>query len=442
MTYTPINEPQAKTMLDSLGIADADELFAHIPENIKLTELLNLPDSLDDMSLQSHMSYLAAKNRSSSSNVSFLGAGSCDHYIPPVVDALANQSTFVTAYTPYQAEASQGALQAFYEYQSMICAITGMDVSNASLYEVGSALAESVLMARDITSKSRVIIAGNIHPEYRQVLDTYLSAQPMQVEEAGNDLSTLKENLDEEAACLIIQQPDFFGRLNPLDKIAEILDGSKALLIVISDPISLGMLRPPGTFGADIVVGEGQPLGIYQSFGGPYLGFLAAKKKYLRRLPGRIIGLSEDSDAKPAFCLTLQTREQHIRRERATSNICSNEGLLAIRAAIYLAAMGKTGLARVAELSFAKAHYAANQIARLKGYELAFPEPFFKEFVVRCSRAPVDTIINRAGEQGIFAGVNLGRWYPDLNDCLLIAVTEKRTKEQIDTLVSILDEIK
>ena len=434
-------------MLDKIGVKSADELFAPIPKEIQLSELLNLPPALDDISLQKHLRQLALKNKNTEDNISFLGAGSYDHYIPPVLDALANQSTFVTAYTPYQAEASQGVLQAFYEYQTLICQITGMDVCNSSMYEAGSALAEAVLLARDVTSASKVILPQSVHPEYRSVLATYLSSLPMTIETLPTpdgliDINLLEEKLDDNVSALVIQQPDFFGLINPLDKIADIVRSKKALLIVIADPISLGLLKPPGNFDADIVVGEGQSLGIPQSFGGPYLGFFSAKEKYLRRLPGRLVGATIDDEGNRAYCLTLQTREQHIRRERATSNICSNEGLLAIRAAVYLSALGKSGLKRIANLCFQKAHYSASRISQLDDYELKFGSPFFKEFVIRCKKSSPPKIIDFARSKGIFAGVELGRWYPELADCLLIAVTEKRTKEQIDKLIEVFEQVK
>ncbi len=446
MTYTGLNEQQVAAMLAEIGVKSIDELFADIPAEIRLNRMLNLPKAMDDISLQDHLRSLARKNHATDELVSFLGAGCYDHYIPPVVDALSSRSEFVTAYTPYQAETSQGVLQTFYEYQSMICRITGMDVSNASMYEAGSAVAEAVLMARDITSRPKVLVADNVHPEYVQVLRTYIAALPMTIEMIPTPRGTidpkdLAGQLDEQTAAVVVQQPDFFGLINPLDQISQAVRKVQALLIAVVNPISLGLLAPPQKFDVDIVVGEGQPLGIRQNFGGPYLGFMAAKEKYLRRLPGRLIGATVDSEGRRAYCLTLQTREQHIRRERATSNICSNEGLLAIRAAIYLAAMGREGFTKTANLCFQKAHYAAGRIAHLKGYELAFSAPFFNEFTVRCKRAPVSTVIRVARENGILAGIDLGRWYTPLKDCLLVAVTEKRTKEQIDRLVNVLDQI-
>ncbi len=447
MTYTGVSSRQVEELLAEIGVKSVAELFSNIPEQIRLKRMLDLPAGLDDISLEEHLQELAGRNQGTDSLVSFLGAGSYDHFVPPVVDALAGQSAFVTAYTPYQAETSQGALQAFYEYQTLICEITGMDVSNASMYEAGSAVAEAVLMARDLTMRTRVLVGGNVHPEYVQVLRTYLAALPVKVEIIPTprgmiDPADLAQRVDNQTAAVVIQQPDFFGLINPLDKIAEITKKHEALLIAAVDPISLGLLAPPGKFGVDIVVGEGQPLGNRQNLGGPYLGFMATKEKYLRRLPGRIIGATVDAEGKRAFCLTLQTREQHIRRERATSNICSNEGLLAIRAAIYLAAMGRTGFGQLANLCFQKAHYAAGQISKLKGYELAFSGPFFKEFVVRCKWATAEKVIQAARAEGILAGIDLGRWFTEFKDCVLVAVTEKRTKKQIDKLISILDSIK
>ncbi len=446
MSYISINKQQAQAMLKRIGVESIEELFSPIPREIQLNELLNLPAASDDISLQRHLRELACKNRNTQECISFLGAGSYEHYIPPVVEALSNQSAFVTAYTPYQAEASQGALQAFYEFQTMICQITGMDVCNSSMYEAGSALAEAVLVARDVTSSSKVIVPENVHPEYRRVLQSYLSSLPMQIDEIASpegiiDIAEISNRLDDNVAALVVQQPDFFGLVNPLDKISELVKGKKTLLIVIADPISLGLLKSPGNFDVDIVVGEGQSLGIPQSFGGPYLGFFAAKEKFLRRLPGRLVGATVDDEGKRAFCLTLQTREQHIRRERATSNICSNEGLLAIRAAIYLAAVGKSGLRAAANLCFQKAHYAAKKISSIDGYELKFGTSFFKEFVIRCTKAKPAEIIEHGRKKGIFAGVQLGNWYPKLSDCLLIAVTEKRTKAEIDQLAEIFEQV-
>lgn len=447
MAYTGISQEQLKGVLAEIGATSVEDLFSGVPADLRLRRPLAVPKALDDISLQEHLRELAGKNHGTDTLVSFLGGGAYDHFIPPVVDALAGHSAFVTAYTPYQAETSQGALQIFYEYQTLIAELAGLDVSNASMYEAGSAVAEAVLMARDLTMRTRVLVGGNVHPEYIQVLRTYLAALPMKIEILATpngviDVADLAARVDAQTAAVVVQQPDFFGLVNPLDKIADAARKHDALLIVAADPISLGLLAPPGKFGADIVVGEGQPLGIHQNLGGPYLGFMAAREKYLRRLPGRVIGATVDTEGRRAFCLTLQTREQHIRRERATSNICSNEGLLAIRAAIYLAAVGKTGLVKLANLCFQKAHYAARQIAQLKGYELAFPGPFFKEFVIRCKRAPVATVLQTARREGILAGLDLGRWFPNLADCLLVAVTERRTKKQIDTLVHVLDQVR
>ncbi len=444
MSYIAINEEQRRKMLEKIGVESIESLFGSIPKEIQLKEPLDLPEQIDDISLVRHLRELASKNISTEEYISFLGAGSYAHYIPPVVEFLSNQSAFVTAYTPYQAEASQGALQAFYEYQTLICQITGMDVCNSSMYEAGSGLAEAVLVARDVTGCSRVILPENIHPEYRSVVKTYLSSLPVRIDELDVsegrvDTNKLSDKLDDDVACVIVQQPNFFGLVEQIDKISELVGKSDALFIVIFDPISAGILKRPGDFDVDIVVGEGQSLGIPQSFGGPYLGFFASKKKYLRRLPGRLVGATVDEEGKRAFCLTLQTREQHIRRERATSNICSNEGLLAIRAAIYLGCVGKEGLTRIANLCFQKAHYAARRIAECDGYELPFGMSFFKEFVVRCKSKSPDEILESGRKRGIYAGVKLGRWYRKFDDCLLIAVTEKRTKEEIDRLVELFD---
>ncbi len=434
-------------MLNAIGVSSVDELFAPIPESIRLKEKLNLPAPLDDLALQSHLEELADRNKTTSGYISFLGAGSYDHYVPPMVDFLASNPAFVTAYTPYQAEASQGALQLFYEYQTLICELTGMDVSNATMYEAGSALAEAVLMARDITAKSEIIVPQNIHPEYVEVLRTYISALPMSIIELPTsggivEIDRLESLISDRTSAVIVQQPNFFGLIEQLDKISEIVRKCSALFIVIFDPLASGLIKPPGRFDADIVVGEGQALGIPQSFGGPYLGFFATRDKYMRRIPGRLVGKTVDVEGKVAFCLTLQTREQHIRRERATSNICSNEGLLAIRSAIYLSAIGKTGLKQIANLCFQKSHYLFDKLTQIDGIEPLFPnKSFFKEFAIRLSKVSPEEVVRFAKKRKIFAGVELGRWFEEYRDSLLIAVTEKRTKSQLDCLVKVFEEL-
>jgi len=443
MRYTQITDEQEKHMLGRIGCSSIEELFSPVPEQWRFKGMLDLPPGKDELTLQAHMQQLAAKNVTTEQAVCFAGGGAWDHFIPSVVDALASQSSFVTAYTPYQAEASQGALQVFYEYQTMICQLTGMDISNASLYEGGSALAEAVLMARSINARAKVVLPDSVNPDYRQVLQTYLTNLPMHLHvlptaDGVLEADTLSDAVDEQTCAVVIQQPNFFGCLEALDRLAPIAKGNGAILILVVDPISLGMLAPPAQFDADIVVGEGQPLGIPLSLGGPYLGLMACKEKYLRRMPGRVVGATVDAQGRRAFCLTLQTREQHIRRERATSNVCTNEGLLAVRAAIYMAALGKSNFKKLADLCFQKAHYAAGRLAEVPGLELAFHKPFFKEFVIRSTKLSVGQLRRLCNEKGLLVGPDLARWYPNYQDCLLIAVTEKRTCEQIDQLAAVL----
>jgi len=397
---------------------------------------------MSEPELLAHLESLARRNRTTEQMICFLGGGAYDHFVPTVVDALAAQGEFVTAYTPYQAEASQGSLQAFYEFQTMLCQLTGMDLANASLYELASATAEAALMAHAVTGRRRVVLAGTVNPETVRVLRTYtqfLAYDVLVTAGAGGptSLEELARVVDSGTAAVVVQSPNFFGCIEPLPKMAELAHAAGALLIVCVDPISCGLLRSPGACGADIVVGEGQPLGIPLSYGGPYLGLLAARQAFLRKMPGRLIGVTQDAAGNRGYCLVLQTREQHIRRERATSNVCTNQGLLALRACVYLAAMGRGGIRRVASLCLDKAHYAARRIAALDGFELRFDAPFFKEFVVGTTRG-VEGVLARCHECGILAGLPLGRWFPDLDDCFLVAVTEKRTRTEIDRLVDCL----
>jgi glycine dehydrogenase subunit 1 len=445
MDYTQITTRDTEHMLAAIGAAGVDELFAGIPERFRLKGSLGLPPGLTEIELLKEIDRLATANRSTREQVFFLGAGVYDHFIPTVVDHLAAQGEFVTAYTPYQAEASQGSLQAFYEYQTLICQLTGMDVSNASLYEGATATAEAVLMARSINGKRRVVVSSGVHPDVREVLATYLRELPLDlvsVETAAGRTSPrdLQHALNDETSAVVIQTPNFFGCVESLDKLAALAHESGAIVIAAVDPLSCALLKRPGDLGADIVVGDGQPMGIPMSYGGPSLGFMACRERFMRKLPGRVVGVTRDISGRRGYCLTLQTREQHIRRERATSNICTNQGLLALRVAIYLSALGRRGLARVASLCLDKAHYAAGRIAEVPGFELRFDAPFFKEFVVRTTK-DVAGVLEACRSKSILAGVPLGRWYDDLEDCFAVAVTEKRTREEIDTLVECLAQV-
>jgi len=430
-------------MLDAIGVDSIDDLFAMVPDELRLDRPLDLPAAMGEIELSAHMAGLAAKNTSAGRAACFLGGGSYDHFIPAVVDSIASRSEFYTSYTPYQAEAAQGNLQAIFEYQTLITQLTGMDVSNSSLYDGGSAAAEAVMMSLGVTRRSgRVVVAASVHPEYRQVLATYLANLDTELITVGTPEGTvspeeLEAALTDQTACVLIQHPNFFGCLEDVDAIAEITHRARALLIVSVDPISLGILKRPGDYGADVMVAEGQSLGTAMSFGGPYLGIMACREKFVRRMPGRLVGQTVDRRGRRCWVLTLQTREQHIRREKATSNICTNQGLIALRAAVYLALMGPKGMQEVAELCLQKARYAAEQLTTAGSLSCAFNKPTFKEFVVRVE-GDVDQLLQSALAEGIFAGVPLRQWYPELADCLLLAVTEKRTKEEIDRLAAVL----
>jgi glycine dehydrogenase subunit 1 len=438
---TPADE---QAMLAAIGIESADELFQCIPPGLRLARPLDLPAAMGELELTDHMSRLAAQNIPAGEAACFLGGGCYDHFIPAVVDALASRGDFYSSYTPYQPEVSQGNLQAMFEYQTAICQLTGMDVSNASLYDGGSALAEAALMCMSVTKRlEKVVVAASVHPEYRQVVQTYLTNLGTNITTLGAPSGRvapgdLERCVDQQTACVLVQHPNFFGCLEEVSQIAEITHRAGARLVVVFDPISLGRLKRPRELGADVAVAEGQPLGCPLSFGGPYLGIMASTDQFMRRLPGRIAGQTVDRRDRRCWVLTLQTREQHIRREKATSNICTNQGLLALRATIYLAAMGSSGLREVADLCLQKAHYAAQQIAAQGRCELAFDQPFFKEFVLRDSQGQVPALLQSARQRGLLAGVPLGQWYPEWNDCFLVTVTEKRAKTEIDNLANCL----
>ncbi|MBN2477055.1 MAG: aminomethyl-transferring glycine dehydrogenase subunit GcvPA [Pirellulales bacterium] len=443
MPYVPNTPDDRQAMLDAIGVASLDELFEMVPPELRLGRDLNLPAALGELPLSTHMAELAARNTPAGQGVCFLGGGSYDHFIPAVVDFVAGRSEFYTSYTPYQAEASQGNLQALFEYQTLITQLTGMDVSNSSLYDGGSAATEAVMMAMHATRRSgRVVVAESVHPEYREVLATYLANLDTELITVGTPEGTVSPDQVEAAAtnqtaCVLVQHPNFFGCLEDVESLAEIAHRSGALLVATVDPISLGLLKRPGDYGADIVVAEGQSLGNPMSFGGPYLGIMACREEFVRRMPGRLVGQTTDRRGKRCWVLTLQTREQHIRREKATSNICTNQGLLALRATVYLALMGPTGMRQVGELCLRKARYAAERLCSPAVLSPAFDRPTFKEFAVRAEGRNVEQLLQVAEKAGIFAGVPLGRWYPQLADCLLIAVTEKRTKAEIDRLAEL-----
>lgn len=449
MPYLYNTPEDQQAMLEAIGAESIDELFDPIPESLKLDRPLDLPPALSEMELDQHLRELAAKNANTGNSICFLGGGCYDHFVPAVVDTIGSRSEFYTSYTPYQAEASQGNLQVVFEYQSMITRLTGMDVSNASLYDGASAAAEAVLMAISSTTRrhGKVVVPANLHPEYRSTIATYLENLDVEVVELATpagviDVEQLAESIDDTTAAVVLQQPNFFGCIEDAYAIANAAKEAGALLITAFDPISLGILTRPGDYGTNIAIAEGHTLGTPMSYGGPFLGIMACDKNLVRRMPGRIAGETVDRRGNRCYVLTMQTREQHIRREKATSNICSNQGLFALRATAYLSQLGPQGLRETANLCLQKSRYAAEQLCEQERFSLAFEQPTFKEFVIRDTENDVDSLLRSADESGILAGVPLGQWYPKLADCFLVAVTEKRTKAEIDRLVSVLTDEK
>ena len=446
MPYVANTDQNRKEMLEKIGVGSFEELLRDIPPELLLKKPLNLPSALSELEVTNLMRELSEQNKSSLEYANFSGAGSYDHFIPAVVDQIISRSEFYTAYTPYQAEASQGTLQSIYEFQSLICQLTGMELANASLYDGGSALGEACLLAHYQTERNRILIPGNLHPFYKKVLKTYVSGQELRlIEVAHNEgqirASSVKEKLDNKSAAVVIQNPNFFGIIEEeIEEIEKLTHSSGALLIMVCDPISLGILKTPGEYNADIVVGEGQSLGNRMSFGGPYLGYFACKKEYLRRLPGRLIGATLDNRGQKGYVMTLQTREQHIRREKATSNICTNQGLMALAATVYLSLLGKQGIRQVAELCLQKSHYAAEKIESETGFKRKFKAPFFKEFVIEGPVAPKKVV--KAGlKQKLLAGVDLSQFKIGLDQGLLVAVTEKRSRTEIDQFALFLQKL-
>ena len=438
--YIPHTREDKERMLEALGIKSVDELFEDIPKEVRMERNYDVPGPLAEDCLVRHMQELAGKNLHLGNCACFLGAGVYDHFVPSIVDAIISRGEFYTAYTPYQPEISQGTLQAIFEYQSMICELTGMYVTNASMYDGASSFAESAFMACSATKREKVLCSKAVNPEYRSVLRTYTRFRGVEVEEFGYkdgqvDLEDVKGKLNDKVAAIMIQSPNFFGVIEDLASIAELAHSKGAMLIVSADPISLALLEAPGKLGADIVTGEGQALGNPASFGGPHFGFLAATEKLLRKMPGRIVGQTVDTEGRRGFVLTLQAREQHIRREKATSNICTNQSLCALMGAVYMSAMGKEGLKEVAKLCYNKAHYAMDELVK-RGFKRAFNAPFFKEFVLIAPK-PVKEINEKLLKGGFIGGYDLSGQYPEIKNGWLIAVTERRTKEEIDRFVGI-----
>jgi glycine dehydrogenase subunit 1 len=444
MAYFYNTPDDVAAMLKSIGVGSIEELFAGVPEALRLKRPLDLPPALSELELAQKIQELAAKNYHIGQKACFLGGGAYDHFVPAVVDAIASRGEFYTSYTPYQPEVSQGNLQVMFEYQTLICQLTGMDVSNASLYDGGSAAAEGVLLAMSVTGRpKKVVVAESVHPHYREILQTYFASIGAELVTVPTpigavDPADIAAAVDRETACVLLQHPNFFGCLENVAEIAKIAHDAGALLVQAFDPVSLGVLKRPGDLGADVAVAEGQSLGTPLLYGGPYLGIMACKEQFVRRMPGRIAGQTVDRRGRRCWVLTLQTREQHIRREKATSNICTNQGLFALRAAIYLAEMGPQGLRETAELCLRKAYYARQRLTASARLSLAFDQPTFKEFVVRDSQCRVANLLDQATQAGYLAGLPLGQWYPNLADCFLVCVTEKRTKSEIDGLGEVL----
>ncbi|MDX1600533.1 MAG: aminomethyl-transferring glycine dehydrogenase subunit GcvPA [Anaerolineales bacterium] len=444
MTFLPHTDSERRQMLDSIGVSSVEELFSDVPEDVRFPDL-DLPAAISEMEVLDELQALADRNVDAHEFTSFLGAGAYDHFVPSVVRELLRRGEFYTAYTPYQPEVSQGTLQAIFEFQSLITHLTGMEVANASVYDGATALAEAVNMALNHHrgSRHRIVLAPTIHPEYREVVETYMRGNDVEIvggEVFKNGVDSLASLVDEDTSIVAVQYPDFLGHINDYQAVGERAHEVGALFCVVVNPIALGVLKPPSTFGADIVVGEGQPLGIPLSYGGPYLGLFATKEEYVRRMPGRLVGETTDVRGQRGYVLTLTPREQHIRRARATSNICTNQGLMALAATIYLSALGEHGLRRVAELCFHKAHYLADSIDQLDGFSLWNKRPFFNEFVVR-SPLPVAALNDRLLEKGIIGGYDLGTWNEEFQDYMLLAVTERNSRDQLDGLVNALREV-
>lgn len=444
-SYIPTTSEDKKIMLDSIGLSSVDELFLDIPSELRLNRNLNLESAKSEIEVSKCINKLANKNKNLNNLTCFLGAGAYDHYIPSIINHITSRSEFYTAYTPYQAEISQGTLQVIFEFQSMIAELTKMEIANASMYDGATAAVEACLMAIGQTKRKKIIVSKTVNPECRKVLQTYMQFNKCEIVEVDfcneygiTNINKLRESVNKDTACVLIQNPNFFGIIEEMEEIEEIVHKNKALLIMSVDPISLGILKSPGEIGADIVVGEAQSLGNPLNFGGPYVGFMATKSKYTRKMPGRIVGETIDSDGNRAYVLTLQTREQHVRREKATSNICSNQALNALTASIYMAVMGKEGFKEVSSQCVKKSHYAYNQLISSGKFKPVFKGKFFKEFLLK-SVDNIDEVNDKLLESNILGGYNVENEYSDLKNTTLLCVTEKRTKQEIDKLVEVME---
>ncbi|WHY90495.1 aminomethyl-transferring glycine dehydrogenase subunit GcvPA [Neobacillus cucumis] len=442
--YLPMTEEDKRVMLETIGVSSVDELFSDIPEQVRFKGEYNIKAAKSEPALMKELLKMADRNADLKRNVSFLGAGVYDHYMPVIVDHVISRSEFYTAYTPYQPEISQGELQAIFEFQTMICELTGMDVANSSMYDGGTALAEAAMLSAGHTKRKVILVSNAVHPEYRDVLKTYAKGQNLSVVEVPvidglTDLNELKGLVNADVAAVIVQYPNFFGRIEPLKELEEIIHANKSMFVVSSNPLSLGVLTPPGKFGADIVIGDAQPFGIPSAFGGPHCGYFAVTEKLMRKVPGRLVGQTTDDEGRRGFVLTLQAREQHIRREKATSNICSNQALNALAASVAMTALGKKGVREMAANNMQKTQYAKNAF-KAAGFEIVNDGFSFNEFVIKLNH-PVKEINKQLLQKGIIGGYDLGRDYSELTNQMLIAVTEQRTKEEIDTLVKELGDL-
>lgn len=441
MRYIPNSPAERQEMLRAVGLERAEQLFDSIPADVRLKEPLRVPEALSEMELLEKFNRMAARN-TASARPSFLGAGAYSHYAPTIVDHLISRSEFFTAYTPYQPEISQGTLQAIFEFQTLVCQLTGMEVANASMYDGSTALAEAVLMAERVTRRKRVLVSAGVHPEYLAVADTYVQHYGVELErleideETGRTSRDALSGLDDKTAALVIQSPNFFGCIEDMAALAERAHSVGALLVVaVTESASFGLLRSPGSAGADIVVAEGQSFGVPLSFGGPYVGLFATREKYARQIPGRLVGEAYDKQGRRGFVLTLATREQHIRREKATSNICTNEGLIALAATIYMETMGRRGIEETARQCAQKAAYAARRIGEIEGFSLPFSAPRFNEFVVRGPLNAEELLSRLVTEKNITGGLALSRFYPERATDFLVCVTETNSRAEIDALV-------
>jgi glycine dehydrogenase subunit 1 len=442
LRYIPNSPGERAEMLEQLGAASIESLFDSIPEDLRLRRDLNVPAAMSEIELLNAFDEMGTRNQAAR-RVSFLGGGAYSHYVPTIVDHLISRSEFFTAYTPYQPEISQGTLQSIFEFQTLVCQLTGMDIANASMYDGSTAMAEAVLMAERVTKRSKVVASAAIHPQYLEVAHTYVQHAGIELQHAqfdSNTGQTLVDSIDDQTAAIVVQSPNFFGCIEDVEALAEKAHAKGALLIVaITEAMSLGLLRSPGASGADIVVAEGQSFGVPLSFGGPYVGLFAIREKYARQIPGRLVGEAYDKQGRRGFVLTLATREQHIRREKATSNICTNEGLIALAATVYLETMGRRGVQEAARQCAQKAHYAAREIAKVAGWSLPFSGPFFNEFVVRAPSPAAPLLDRLAREKGIDGGIALSRFDANRPNDFLVCVTETNTRAQIDALVAGLD---